>query len=181
MENNIRPFLNHTPFIHPDTFIDPTATIIGQVTIDAEASIWPGVVIRGDVNKISIGFASNVQDLSVLHVEHCSTEKPEGCPLTIGKFVTIGHKVLLHGCTIEDESLIGMGSIILDDAVIEKNVLVGAGSLVPARKRLESGFLYMGSPIKKIRPLTIEEIAFFKESAQNYQHYACDHIKSLNN
>ena len=130
--------------------------------------MWPGVVIRGDINFIKIGAGSNIQDCAVLHVNHQSIQDPAGSPLIIGNNVTIGHSVILHGCTIADESLIGMGSIVMDKVMVQKNVLVAAGSLVPEGKLLESGFLYMGSPVKKIRALTADEIAFFKVSAQNY-------------
>jgi carbonic anhydrase/acetyltransferase-like protein (isoleucine patch superfamily) len=125
-------------------------------------------VIRGDVNRIVIGEASNIQDNSVLHVSHKTPENPAGSPLVIGARVTVGHTVILHACTIGDECLIGMGSIILDRAVIQRHVLVGAGSLVPEGKVLESGFLYLGRPAKPVRPLTEAEIAYFSYSAQHY-------------
>src|SRR5690606_11617301 len=127
-------------------------------------SVWPGAVIRGDVNSIRIGRGSNVQDLSVLHVSHRSEWDPAGAPLVVGAHVTIGHRVILHGCTIGDECLIGMGSIVMDKAVLQQHVLLGAGSLVPEGRVLESGFLYLGSPAKKIRPLTEKEIAHFMYS-----------------
>ncbi len=179
MKNNIRPFLGSTPLIHPSAFIDPSAVVIGKVAIASEASVWPGVVIRGDVNNIAIGVMSNIQDSSVIHVEHQSAQNPCNGATIIGDYVTIGHKVLLHGCTIHDETLIGMGSIVLDGVVIQKHVLLGAGSLVPPGKVLQSGYLYLGSPAKKIRPLTQEEIYFFKRSAINYQTYAQQHQMSL--
>ena len=175
MKNNIRNYLHYCPDIAEEVFIDPTAVIIGHVSIGAESSIWPGVVIRGDVDKISIGYMSNIQDLSVLHGGHIEQPVYKGFPVVVGDYVTIGHKVMLHGCIIHDESLIGMSSTVLDGAVIEKHVLVGAGSLVPPGAVLESGYLYLGSPVKKIRALTQQEIAFFKQSALNYQKYAQNH------
>ena len=125
-------------------------------------------MIRGDVNFIHIGQHTNVQDLSMLHVNHKSSDDPAGSPLIIGDYVTIGHTVILHGCTIEDTCLIGMGSIVMDKAIVQKNVLLAAGSLVPEGKVLESGYLYVGRPAKKIRPLTAEEINHLMYSAQNY-------------
>ena len=135
-----RPFLDHTPQIHESCLIDETSVIIGEVSLAEDVSVWPYAVLRGDVNSISIGARSNVQDGSVLHVSHKNAEKPEGSPLIIGEDVTVGHKVMLHGCRIGDRVLIGMGTIILDDTVIEDDVMIGAGSLVPPRKRLESGW-----------------------------------------
>jgi carbonic anhydrase/acetyltransferase-like protein (isoleucine patch superfamily) len=126
------------------------------------------VVIRGDVNHIHIGAGTNVQDNSVLHVSHKTAADPAGGPLIIGDRVTIGHAVILHACTIEDECLIGMGSIILDRAVVKKHVLLGAGSLVPEGKVLESGHLYLGRPAKPVRVLTEEEIGYFNYSAEHY-------------
>lgn len=168
MIHNIRPFSGHTPQIADDCYIDPAAQVIGQVSIAEQASIWPCAVLRGDVNFIQIGKMSNIQDLSMLHVTHRHDKNPDGAPLVIGEYVTIGHHVTLHGCTIGNEVLVGMGSIILDNVVIESNVLIGAGSLVPPGKHLASGFLYLGNPIKQIRALTTEELAFFRYSATHY-------------
>lgn len=165
---NISAFQGHYPQIGADVYIHPTATVIGQVIIGLDVSIWPGTVIRGDVNSIEIGDGSNIQDLSTLHVSHKSSWDHAGAPLVIGRNVTVGHNVILHGCTIEDECLIGMGSIVMDKVVIQKHVLLAAGSLVPEGKILESGFLYMGSPVKKVRALTDKEIAHFIYSANNY-------------
>lgn len=117
-------------------------------------------MLRGDVNSITVGARSNIQDGSVLHVSHKTAAKPEGSPLVIGEDVTVGHKVMLHGCRIGNRVLVGMGSTVLDDAVIEDDVMIGAGSLVPPRKRLEGGYLYIGSPVRQVRLLTDEEKAF---------------------
>lgn len=165
---NIHNFLNQIPKIANGVYIHSAATIIGDVIIGEDSSVWPGAVIRGDVNFIRIGNNTNVQDLSMLHVNHRSSLDPDGSPLIIGNCVTIGHSVILHGCTIEDESLIGMGSIVMDKAVVQKHVLLAAGSLVPEGKVLESGYLYVGRPAKKVRALTADEIAHFMYSANNY-------------
>ena len=156
------------PAIHASVFVYPNAQIIGDVTLAENASVWCGVVIRGDVNSITIGAGTNIQDLSVLHVSHKTAEDPNGAPLTIGERVTVGHSVVLHGCTIGDECLIGMGSIIMDKAVVEPLVLLGAGSLVPEGKTLQSGYLYLGRPAKQLRLLTAEELAYFNDSAAHY-------------
>ncbi|WP_037588358.1 gamma carbonic anhydrase family protein [Stenoxybacter acetivorans] len=170
MKNNIRPFLNTVPIINESCYIDDTAVVIGDVVLDENVSVWPCAVIRADVNHIRIGKNSNVQDHCMLHVSHKSDSKPQGSPLHIGSDVTVGHHVTLHGCTIGNRVLVGINSVVLDDAVIEDDVMIGAYSLVPPRKVLESGFLYMGQPVKKIRPLTEEERAFLPYSAQ---HYVC--------
>jgi carbonic anhydrase/acetyltransferase-like protein (isoleucine patch superfamily) len=165
---NIEAFQNQSPHIGQDVFIHSSASVIGDVHINQDSSIWPGTVIRGDVNFIHIGVGSNVQDLSILHVSHKSSSQPDGSPLIIGDHVTIGHQVLLHGCTIKDECLIGMGSIVMDNVVVQKHVMLAAGSLVPEGKVLESGYLYLGRPAKRIRLLTEDEIAHFMYSANQY-------------
>lgn len=164
----ISPFKGIHPELAAGAWVHPRATVIGEVTLGENASVWPGAVVRGDVNSIHIGAASNIQDNSVLHVSHKTPENPAGGPLVIGERVTVGHTVILHACTIEDECLIGMGSIILDRAVVKKHVLLGAGSLVPEGKVLESGYLYLGRPAKMVRELTPEEIAYFNYSAEHY-------------
>lgn len=148
--------------------IDSSSVVIGDVRLGDDVSIWPLVAIRGDVNYVSIGARSNIQDGSVLHVTHKSSYNPEGNPLVIGENVTVGHKVMMHGCTIGNRVLVGMGSILLDGVIVEDDVMIGAGSLVPQNKRLESGYLYLGSPIKQIRPLKETEIEGLKYSANNY-------------
>lgn len=165
---NIQTFRDQTPKIATGVYVHGTATMIGDVQIGEDSSVWPGAVIRGDVNYIHIGNRTNIQDLSMLHVTYQSSLNPAGAPLIIGSHVTIGHAVILHGCTIEDEVLIGMGCIIMDKAVVQKHVLLAAGSLVPEGKVLESGYLYMGRPAKKIRALTPDEMAYFLYSANNY-------------
>lgn len=164
----IRAYLNHVPQLGERVYVDEAAVVIGKVNLADEVSIWCGAVVRGDVNTIQIGKRSNVQDGSVLHVTGGSANHPAGSPLIIGEDVTIGHHVTLHGCTIGNRVLVGMGAIVLDDAVIEDEVMIGAGSLVPPRKRLQSGLMYMGSPAKAVRELTEAEKAFLRQSAQNY-------------
>lgn len=164
----IRSFLASSPKIDASAYVDETALVIGEVTIGRQSSIWPMTVIRGDVNGIVIGNESNIQDGSVLHVTHKSEHRPEGNPLLLGDRVTVGHKVILHGCQIGNDSLIGMGCVIMDGVVIEEQVLVGAGSLVSPGKRLETGYLYMGNPARRVRALSEEELANFRYSAQHY-------------
>ncbi len=164
----IRAYLNHVPQLGERVYVDEAAVVIGKVNLADEVSIWCGAVVRGDVNTIQIGKRSNVQDGSVLHVTGGSANHPAGSPLIIGEDVTIGHHVTLHGCTIGNRVLVGMGAIVLDDVVIEDEVIIGAGSLVPPRKRLQSGLMYMGSPAKAVRELTEAEKAFLRQSAQNY-------------
>ncbi len=165
---NIRSYQQHTPHIGEKTYVDEHAVIIGQVTIGTDCSIWPFASIRGDMHRIQIGDRTSVQDGCVLHITHAGEFNPAGFPLTIGSDVTIGHKVILHGCTIQDACLIGMGSIVMDGALIESNVILGAGSLVPPGKKCDGGFLWVGSPCVKKRPLTPEEMAFIRYSAKNY-------------
>jgi carbonic anhydrase/acetyltransferase-like protein (isoleucine patch superfamily) len=168
MVSSITPFNGIFPELAAGAWVHPRATVIGEVALGESASVWPGAVVRGDVNSIRIGAATNIQDNSVLHVSHKTAADPQGGPLVIGERVTVGHTVILHACTIEDECLIGMGSIILDRAVIKKHVLLGAGSLVPEGKVLESGYLYLGRPAKMVRELTAQEIAYFNYSAEHY-------------
>lgn len=164
----IRSFDKKQPEIHSTAFIDETALVLGDVRIGENTSIWPLTVIRGDVNSIQIGCNTNIQDNSVLHVTHDGPYNPGGFDLKIGNNVTVGHRVILHGCHVADSCLIGMGAIIMDGVIIEKNTLIGAGSLVAPNKQLESGYLWMGSPIKKVRLLTDDEIKSIEYSAANY-------------
>lgn len=166
----IRKFETESPDIDPTVYIDETALVIGKVSIAKDSSVWPMTVIRGDVNFISIGKQTNIQDASVLHVTHASKEytTETGYPLIIGDQVTIGHKALLHACTIGNRVLVGMGSIIMDGVIVEDETIIGAGSLVPPKKTLETGYLWMGSPAKKIRPLTDKEKQYLKYSSEHY-------------
>ena len=158
--SNIRPYLSAVPQVHGSCYLDPLCLVAGEVVLAEEVSVWPFAVLRGDVNSIRVGKRSNIQDHVMLHVSHKTDGKPEGSPLLIGEDCTIGHHATLHGCTVGNRVLVGMGSIVLDDAVVEDDVMIGAGSLVPPRKRLEGGYLYVGSPVRQVRRLTAEELAF---------------------
>lgn len=158
-------FLNSSPQFDDTVFVAPSADIIGDVTIGSESSIWFNVTIRGDVNWIEIGERTNIQDNSSVHVTN------QTGPTSIGNDVTIGHNAMVHACTIHDRVLIGIQSTVLDGAIIHPDVILAAGSLVPPGKELESGYLYMGSPAKKSRKLTDEEIESIKQNAANYIAY----------
>jgi carbonic anhydrase/acetyltransferase-like protein (isoleucine patch superfamily) len=149
------------PQVHPSAFVADSAQVIGRVTLSEDSSVWFGTVIRGDTDNITVGKGSNIQDASVLHAD-------KGFPLTIGDNVTVGHKVMLHGCTIGDESLIGIGAVVLNGAKIGRNCLVGAGSLVTEGKEFPDGSMILGSPAKVVRQLTPEQIEGLRRSAQHY-------------
>jgi len=166
--SNIRPFAGIQPKIAADAWVDPSAQVIGDVEIGTLSSIWPLTVVRGDIHAIRVGERTNIQDGSVLHVTHDSRFNPGGFPLTIGNEVTVGHKVMLHGCSIGDNCLIGMGAVVMDGVVIEPRVILAAGSLVPPGKRLAGGYLYRGSPARQARPLSDEELEFLEYVSGNY-------------
>ena len=173
---SIRTFQEHTPALGERVFVDPSAVLIGDIEIGEDSSVWPLTVIRGDMHRIRIGKRSSIQDGSVLHITHAGPFNPDGFPLTIGDEVTVGHKVTLHGCTLGSRILVGMGSIVMDGAVVEDEVIIGAGSLVPPGKTLESGHLYVGSPVKQARPLTEKERSFFSYTAGNYVKLKDQHL-----
>lgn len=164
----IRHFKANSPQLGQAVYIDESAVVIGDVTLGDHVSVWPMAVIRGDVAPITIAECTNVQDGAVLHVSHAGQYSPQNHPLTIGKGVTIGHRAVVHACTVGDYCLIGIGAIIMDDAVLEDYVMLGAGSLVPSGKILASGYLYMGVPAKQARPLTDSEKEFLEYSAAHY-------------
>ncbi len=168
MVSNIRPYQSIHPKLAEKVFVDSTSVVIGDVQLDDDVSIWPMVVIRGDVNYIRIGKRSNIQDGSVLHVSRKSAMHVEGFPTIIGNDVTVGHKVMLHGCTLHNRILVGMGAIVMDGVIVEDDVIIAAGSLVPPNKTLESGYLYVGNPVKQSRPLKESELGFLKQTAANY-------------
>lgn len=161
-------YLDTAPQLGERVYLHLSAQLIGDVRVGADSSIWCNTVLRGDVNGITVGRCTNIQDLAMGHVSHRTDSRPLGSPLVIGDYVTIGHAVILHGCRIGNECLIGMGSIVMDDVVIQDRVMLGAGSLVSPGKTLESGFLYMGRPAGKIRPLTEAETAYLRYSAEHY-------------
>ena len=164
----LAPFNGIHPTIDATTYVDPCARLTGDIQIGADSSVWPFVAARGDVNSMRIGERTSIQDGTVLHVTHKSERNPAGWPLVIGDDVTVGHNATLHGCSIGNRVLVGMGAIVLDGVVVEDDVVIGAGSLVPPGKRLESGYLYMGSPCKQARPLSQAEKEFFTYSSNNY-------------
>ncbi|MGH8050987.1 MAG: gamma carbonic anhydrase family protein [Arenimonas sp.] len=166
---NIRAFQGVSPVIGEGTYVDEAATVIGDVVLGDDVSIWPGTVVRGDVNYIRIGSRTNVQDGTIIHVTHDGPYgKPGGFATVIGEDVTIGHAAVIHACVIEDASLIGMGATVLDGAIIRKNGFVGAGAVIPPGKVVESGELWLGNPAKCVRKLSEKEIEQLYYSAQHY-------------
>jgi carbonic anhydrase/acetyltransferase-like protein (isoleucine patch superfamily) len=164
----LQTYRNIAPTLGARVYIDPAAVVIGKVTIGDDSSVWPTAVVRGDVNSIEIGSRTSIQDGSVLHVTHDGPYAPGGRALYIGSDVTVGHRVMLHACTIGNACLIGMGSILLDNVVTEDFVMIGAGSVVTPGKRLQTGGLYVGSPARRVRELSQQEIDFFTYSAAHY-------------
>ncbi|OIO70031.1 MAG: gamma carbonic anhydrase family protein [Zetaproteobacteria bacterium CG_4_9_14_3_um_filter_49_83] len=165
----IKNYLHWLPQIDTSVFVASSADIIGRVSIGADSSIWYQSVLRGDVHDIIIGERSNIQDHSVLHTSQAVS------PCVVGNDVTIGHRVTLHGCEVQDGCLVGMGSIIMDQAVLESGCFLAAGSLVTERKILRGGFLYAGVPAREKRPLRDEEIKFLTKSARHYVQVAHHH------
>ena len=162
----IQSFDGHTPNIHDNTFVHPMATLIGQVTIGAGSSVWPGVVMRADMGPIEVGQNTSVQDGTVVHLtEGYSSTK-------VGDRVTVGHNVVLHGCVVEDDCLIGMGAIVLDNALVGKGSLVAAGALVTVGTQIPPGSLVMGSPAKVIRPVNDKDKMMISGGWATYKEYA---------
>lgn len=176
MDKRIRTYQGISPKLGNRVFIDPLSVVLGDATLGDDVSIWPLVAVRADMHYIKIGDRTNVQDGSILHITHASNFNPDGFPLNIGDDVTIGHQVMLHGCTVGNRVLIGMSSILMDGAIVEDEVMLGAGSLVSPGKVLESGYLYIGRPAKKVRELTQQERDFFIYSAQNYVKLKDEHL-----
>jgi carbonic anhydrase/acetyltransferase-like protein (isoleucine patch superfamily) len=164
----LRAFGPDQPALGARVFVDPTALVLGRVTLAADVSIWPFCAVRGDVNTIAVGARTNAQDASVLHVTHEREGQGSGQPLVVGADVTIGHRVILHGCTVGDRCLIGMGAIVMDGVVVEDDVLLAAGSIVPPGKRLQARSLYLGNPARRVRALTAAEVASLAYSAAHY-------------
>jgi carbonic anhydrase/acetyltransferase-like protein (isoleucine patch superfamily) len=175
----LRAYLNSTPSLGPGVYVDPTALVIGDVTLGENVSVWPMTVIRGDVNRVRIGAGSNVQDGSVLHVSRPFPGQDAGWPLTVGDEVTIGHRVVIHGCTIGNRCLIGIGSIVLDGVTVEDEVMIGAGSVVTPGKELRSRGLYLGNPARRVRDLTAAEIERFPVIARHYVDLQRDYAAQL--
>ncbi len=170
-------FKEWTPALGAESWIAPSADVVGNVTMGEECSIWFGCVVRGDVHYIRIGDRTNIQDLSMIHVTHYKKEDmSDGNPTVIGSDVTIGHRVMLHGCTIEDACLIGMSATILDGAVIGKESIVGAGALVTKNKIFPPRSLIMGSPAKAVRTLSDEEVQELYASAKRYVAFSREYL-----
>ncbi len=165
---NVRCFEDRCPVIAAGVYVDGSAVVIGDVHLGQDASVWPMAVVRGDIHSIRIGARTNIQDGSVLHVTHDSRYNPGGHPLVLGDEVTVGHHVVLHGCTVGNRCLIGMGSLIMDGAVLHSQVMLGAGSLVTPGKELEGGHLWLGRPAKRIRLLEPEELDYLEYAAARY-------------
>ncbi len=176
MSKSVRDFKGITPKLGEKVFVDDTATIIGDVEMGDDCSVWPNTVIRGDMHRIRIGKRCSIQDASILHITHASDFNPGGYPLILGDEVTVGHMAMLHGCTIGSQVLIGMQAMVMDGAVIEDQVVLGAGSLVPPNKILKSGHLYVGRPAKAVRKLTEKELSYFPYTAGNYVKLKDEHI-----
>ena len=168
--------LGQAPELGNNVFVAPSANVIGNVKIGAQSSVWYGAVIRGDTASVSIGSQTNVQDNTIIHVTQHGRKTGGPVPVVIGDKVTIGHAVTLHGCTIEAESLVGMGATVLDGAVVEKHAMVAAGAVVTMGTRVPSGQVWAGSPAKYLRDLTPEEVAFLSQSAGNYVELAKTHM-----
>nr|GMD51926.1 gamma carbonic anhydrase 1, mitochondrial-like [Ipomoea batatas] len=170
------------PSVHREAFVAPSASIIGDVKVGRHSSIWYGCVLRGDVNSVSIGTGTNIQDNSLVHVAK-SNLTGKVLPTIIGNNVTVGHSAVLHGCTVEDEAFVGMGATLLDGVVVEKNAMIAAGALVRQNTRIPCGEVWGGIPAKFLRKLTEEEISFISQSALNYsnlaQGHAAENAKSL--
>ncbi len=167
----LRPYRGRLPVVDPTAYVDPSAQVIGDVEIGSESSVWMNVVVRGDVNRIRVGRRTNLQDGTVVHVMH------DTHPTGIGDDVTVGHGAIVHGCTIHDRVLIGMGAIVLNGAVVERDSIVAAGSLVPEGAVIPARSLVMGSPAKVRRPLTDEEVASILDYAGNYVRYRRDYME----
>jgi carbonic anhydrase/acetyltransferase-like protein (isoleucine patch superfamily) len=164
----MRPFRGVLPTLGAGVHIDSTALVIGDVVLGDDVSVWPLVVIRGDVNHIRIGARSNVQDCSMLHVSRPYPGNDHGWPTILGEDVVVGHKVALHGCTLGDRVLVGIGAIVLDGVEVADDVIIGAGSVVTPGRKLESGGLYVGNPARRVRDLTEAEIARTPLMASHY-------------
>jgi carbonic anhydrase/acetyltransferase-like protein (isoleucine patch superfamily) len=176
---SLRSFDGKTPVIGQRVLIDPSAVVMGDVTLEDDVSVWPQVAIRGDMHRIRVGARSSIQDGTVLHITHAGPFNPDGWPLDIGCDVTIGHSAVLHGCTVGNRVLVGMSTTVMDGAVVEDEVVIAAGALVTPGKRLRSGYLFAGAPAREVRPLTPGELSYFVYSANNYVKLKDRHIAAL--
>ncbi len=176
MSNPIRPFKGIVPRLGARVYVDPAATVIGDVELGDDVSVWPGAVLRGDVHHIRIGARSNVQDGAIVHVTHDGPYTPGGFPTLIGADVTIGHGAVIHACTIEDACLIGMHATVLDGAVVRKHGFVGAGALVPPGKIVGERELWLGNPATLVRTLSDRQVEQLFYSAANYVRLKDDYL-----
>lgn len=177
--SNLRPYRDITPSLGARVYVDPAATVIGSVELGDDASIWPGVVLRGDVERIRIGARSNVQDGTIVHVTHDGPYTPGGTPCIVGSDVTIGHGAILHACTIEDCCLIGMHATVLDGAVVGRHAFIGAGALIAPGKLVGTGELWLGNPARCARKLSDREIEQLAYSAQHYVKLKDEYLAAL--
>jgi len=175
---NFRTYRDRAPRLGARVYVDPAAVLIGDVELGDDASLWPCVVARGDVNFIRIGARTNVQDGAVLHVTHDGPYTPGGFPLTIGADVTVGHAAVLHACTIEDACLIGMHATVLDGAHVGKNAMIGAGALVSPGKIVGAGELWLGNPARCVRKLDARQIEQLYYSAQHYVRLKDEYLRA---
>ncbi|HET6396097.1 MAG TPA: gamma carbonic anhydrase family protein [Pseudoxanthomonas sp.] len=165
---NLRPYLDRFPVLGPRVYLDPAATVIGDVELAEDVSVWPGCVLRGDVNFIRIGARSNIQDGTIVHVSHHSPYNRGGYPTLVGADVTVGHGAILHACTLEDLCLVGMGATVLDGATVKKHAFVGAGAVVGPGKVVGEAELWLGNPARFVRRLDEREIESLHYSAAHY-------------
>ena len=166
---SIRPFLEHTPRVGARVYVDPAATVIGNVFLEEDVSIWPGCVVRGDVNSIHIGARTNIQDGAIIHVTHEGPfTRPGGFPTVIANDVTVGHSAVIHACRLEEFCLVGMGAVVLDGATVSRFGFVGAGAVVAPGKTVGEGGLWLGSPARFVRKLSERELEQLRHSAQHY-------------
>lgn len=173
MTAHVYPYLDSTPDIGEGVFIAPSAVVVGDVTLGDQVNIWYNATLRGDIHRITIGAKTNIQDNAVCHVTNGKHA------LTIGEGVTVGHSAILHGCTVEDYALVGMGATVLDGAVVQKESYVAAGALVSPNKVVESGWLWAGVPARPVRKITDEELKYLRWSANHYIKTAANHAQSL--
>lgn len=176
---SLRDFQGASPAVGARVLIDPSAVVLGNVTLEDDVSVWPQVVIRGDMHRITVGARTSVQDGCILHITHAGPFNAEGWPLNIGCDVTIGHRATLHGCSIGNRVLVGMSATVMDGAVVDDDVVIAAGALVTPGKHLRSGFLYAGSPAREVRPLSEKEVAYFTYTSNHYVKLKDQHIEEL--
>lgn len=174
--DNVRSWRGTLPKLGARVYVDPAATVIGDVELGDDASLWPGTVVRGDVERIRIGARSNIQDGAIIHVTHDGPYTPGGFPCMVGEDVTVGHGAILHACTIEDCCLIGMHATVLDGAVVRRHAFIGAGALVAPGKVVGEGELWVGNPARCVRKLSDREVEALAYSARHYVELKDDYL-----